>query len=155
MQGKIFKDSIEISVTRELKLFVRSMAANYQFIFQQEKYDFVQRAMIIDLVDRNSVGMLAERFATQREGEKMELTKQELYLFYTMMELVCRSFLSDVGDDFKAVAMKVNKVTEEKFNEVRNLELKIAQTLIQQIRRDFMEDPEFEELNDRIELLDQ
>lgn len=155
MQGKIFKDSIEISVTRELKLFVRSMAANYQFIFQQEKYDFVQRAMIIDLVDRNSVGMLAERFATQREGEKMELTKQELYLFYTMMELVCRSFLSDVGDDFKAVAMKVNKVTEEKFNEVRNMELKIAQTLIQQIRRDFMEDPEFEELNDRIELLDQ
>jgi hypothetical protein len=155
MQGKIFKDSIEISVTRELKLFVRSMAANYQFIFQQENYDFVQRAMIIDLVDRNGVGMLAERFATQREGEKMELTKKELYLFYTMMELVCRSFLSDVGDDFKAVAMKVNKVTEEKFNEVRNLELKIAQTLIQQIRRDFMEDPEFEELNDRIELLDQ
>jgi len=155
MQGKIFKDSIEISVTKELKLFVRSMAANYQFIFQQEKYDFVQRAMMIDLVDRSGVGMLAERFATQREGEKMELTKQELYLFYTMMELVCRSFLSEVGDDFKAVAMKVNKVSEEKFNDVRNMELKIAQTLIQQIRRDFMEDPEFEELNDRIELLDQ
>lgn len=155
MHGKVFKDSIEISVTKELKLFMRSMAASYQFIFQQEKYEFVQRAMLIDLVDRNGVGMLAERFATQREGEKMELTKQELYLFYTMMELVCRSFISDVGDDFKAVAMKVNKVTEERYNEVRNMELKIAQTLLQQIRRDFMEDPEFEEICDRLDLLDQ
>lgn len=155
MQSKIFKDSIEISVTRELKLFVRSMAASYQYIFQHENSDFVQRAMFIDLVDRNGVGMLAERFATQREGEKMELSKQELYLFYTMMELVCRSFLSDVGDDFKAVAMKVNKVSEDKYNEVRNMELKIAQTLLQQIRRDFMEDPEFEEICDRLDLLDQ
>lgn len=155
MQGKIFKDSIEISVTRELKLFVRSMAASYQFICQHEKHDFVQRAMMIDLVDKGGVALLAERFATQPEGEKMELSKQELYLFYTMMELVCRSFLSDVGDDFKAVAMKVNKVSEEKFNEVRNMELKIAQTLLQQIRRDFMEDPEFEEISDRIDLLDQ
>ena len=155
MQSKIFKDSIEITVTRELKLFVRPMAASYQYIFQHENSDFVQRAMFIDLVDRNGVGMLAERFATQREGEKMELSKQELYLFYTMMELVCRSFLSDVGDDFKAVAMKVNKVSEDKYNEVRNMELKIAQTLLQQIRRDFMEDPEFEEICDRLDLLDQ
>ncbi|MFN8153267.1 MAG: hypothetical protein U0Y08_03135 [Bacteroidia bacterium] len=155
MHGKVFKDSIEISVSRELKLFVRSMAASYQFIFQHENADFVQRAMMIDLVDRNGVGMLAERFATQREGEKMELSKQELYLFYTMMELVCRSFLSDVGDEFKSVAMKVNKVDEEKYNEVRNMELKIAQTLLQQIRRDFMEDQEFEEICDRLDLLDQ
>lgn len=155
MHGKVFKDSIEISVSRELKLFVKSMAASYQFIFQHENADFVQRAMMIDLVDRNGVGMLAERFATQREGEKMELSKQELYLFYTMMELVCRSFLSDVGDEFKSVAMKVNKVDEEKYNEVRNMELKIAQTLLQQIRRDFMEDQEFEEICDRLDLLDQ
>ncbi len=131
------------------------MAASYQFIFQHEKYDFVQRAMMIDLVDKGGVGLLAARFATQPEGEKMELSKQELYLFYTMMELVCRSFLSDVGDDYKAVAMKVNKVSEEKYNEVRNMELKIAQTLLQQIRRDFMEDPDFEEICDRIDLLDQ
>ena len=154
MQGKVFKDSIEITATKELKLFVRSIAATYQFIFQQETYDFVQRAMMIDLVDRTGVGLLAERFVKQKEGEPMELSKQEVYLFYTMMELVCRSFLSDVGDDFKSVAMKVNKVSEEKYNEVRNMELKIAQTLIQQIRRDFMEDPEFEEINDRVDLLD-
>ncbi|MBL7924561.1 MAG: hypothetical protein JNL88_10225 [Bacteroidia bacterium] len=154
MERKVFKDSIEITVTNELKLFIRSMAASYQFIFQQEKYDLVQRAMLIDLVDRNGVGLLANKFATSVTGEKLELSKEEIYLLYTMMELVCRSFLCDVGDDYKAIAMKVNKVTEDRFNEVRNLELKIAQTLIQQIRRDFIDDPDFEEVNDRIELLD-
>lgn len=154
MERKIFKDSIEITISNELKLFVRSIAASYQFVFQQEQYDFVQRAMLIDLIDKNGVGMLASRFAAASKGDKLELSKEELYLLYTMMELVCRSFLTDVGDDYKEIAMKVNKVTEEKYNEVRNLELKIAQTLIQQIRNDFMEDPDFEEINDRIELLD-
>lgn len=154
MERKIFKDSIEISISKELKLFIRSMAASYQFIFQQENYDFVQRTMVIDLVNKVGVTVLANKFAVAGIGEKIELTREELYLMYTMMELVCRSFLCDVGDDYKAIAMKVNQVSEEKFNEVRNTELKIAQTLIQQIRKEFSEDPDFDEINERIELLD-
>ena len=154
MERKIFKDSIEISISKELKLFIRSMAASYQFIFQQENYDFVQRTMVIDLVNKEGVTVLANKFAVAGIGEKIELTREEFYLMYTMMELVCRSFLCDVGDDYKAIAMKVNQVSEEKFNEVRNTELKIAQTLIQQIRKEFSEDPDFDEINERIELLD-
>ncbi len=130
------------------------MAASYQFIFQQEKYDFVQRAMMLDLVNKEGVAMLANKFSLSSEGDKIELTKDELYMMYTMMELVCRSFLCDVGDDYKAIAMSVNKVSDEKFNEVRNVELKIAQTLIQQIKKEFIEDPDFDEINERIELLD-
>lgn len=154
MERKIFKDSIDISVSKELKLFIRSMTASYQFIFQQEQYEFVQRTMMIDLVNKEGVTELANKFALAGIGEKIELTREELYLMYTMMELVCRSFLCDVGDDYKAIAMKVNQVSEEKFNEVRNTELKIAQTLIQQIRKEFSEDPDFDEINERIELLD-
>jgi arginyl-tRNA synthetase len=71
-----------------------------------------------------------------------------------MMELVCRSFLCDIGDDYKEIAMKLNKVDEEKYNEVRNTELAIAQALIQQIKKDFKEDPEFDEMLEKFELLD-
>ena len=104
MERKIFKDSIEISISKELKLFIRSMAASYQFIFQQENYDFVQRTMVIDLVNKEGVTVLANKFAVAGIGEKIELTREELYLMYTMMELVCRSFRCDVGDDYKAIA---------------------------------------------------
>jgi hypothetical protein len=154
MEDKQFKDSIEITVTQELKLFIRSMAATYQFVFQQERYDFVQRAMSIDLVDKNGVGVLANRFAVHTAGEKMELRKEEVYLLYTMMELVCRSFLTEAGDDFKTASISLNQVSEEKYNQVRNMELMIAQTLLQKIKADFIDDPEFEEISDRIDLLD-
>jgi len=154
MEGKIFKDSIEITVSEELKLFIRSMASSYQFVFQQIKYDFVQRAMKIDLVDTNGVAALAKRFAVQKAREKMELTKEEIYLLYTMMEMVCRSFLHDVGDDYKEIAMKVNKIEEERYNQVRSTELLIAQTLLQQLRNDVSDDPDFEEIQDRIALMD-
>lgn len=154
MSEKIFRDAVEITVSKELKLFIRSMAASYHFIFEQEKYDFVQRAMMIDLVNKQGVKVLAARFANAPIGEKLELMKEEVYLLYTMMELVCRSFLCDVGDDYKAIAMQLNQVSEEHYNEVRNTELMIAQTLIRKISGDFAEDPDFEEVAERIALLD-
>ena len=70
------------------------------------------------------------------------------------MEMVCRSFLHDVGDDYKLIAMKVNQISEQKYNEVRSTELLIAQTLLQQLKSDFDEDPDFEEIRERINLMD-
>jgi hypothetical protein len=70
------------------------------------------------------------------------------------MELVCRSFLTEIGDTYKEITMRINKVDEEKYNAVRNIELKIAQTLIQQIRVDFAKDPDFEEIEEKLEMLD-
>ena len=149
-----FKDEIDITVSKELKFFVRSMAASYRFIFQQQKYDLVKRADMIELVELELVAELAIRFATIPENSKLVLSRRELYLFYSMMELVCRSFLCEIGDDYKEIAMKLNKVDEAKYNEVRNTELSIAQALIQQIKKDFSADPEFDEMLEKFELLD-
>jgi hypothetical protein len=155
MASKLFKDQIDITITKELRLLVRSVAASYQFIFRQEKYDLVQRAGMLDLIDVKGVADLAARFSASQEHTKLVLSKEEVYLFYTMLELVCRSFLCDIGDDYKQIAMKINKVSEEHYNSVRNTELMIAQAIIQQIRKDFNEDPDFEEITERLELLDQ
>ena len=149
-----FKNEIDITVSKELKLFVRSMAASYHFIFQQQKYDLVMRADMIELVELEQVADLAIRFANTPENSKLVLSRKELYLFYSMMELVCRSFLCEIGDDYKEITMKLNKVDEDKYNEVRNTELSIAQALIQQIKNDFSADPEFDEMLEKFELLD-
>lgn len=149
-----FKDSIEITVSKELKLFIRSMAASYQFIFKQDRYEFVKRADMVELVELEEVARLAVRFATIPENSKMLLSKLELYQMYTMMELVCRSFLTEIGDEYKTIAMRMNKVDEDRYNSVRSTELKIAETLISQIKNDFKEDPVFDEILERLELLD-
>ncbi len=147
-------DSIGITASKELKLFVRSMVASYQFIFQQEKFELVQKADMLELIDRDAVGNLALRFAAVAENTRMNFTRQELYVFYTMIDLVCRSFLCDIGDEYKAITMKLNKVNEEKYNAVRNTELSIAQALLQKIRSEFSADPDFEEILERLEMLD-
>lgn len=155
MEKRVYRDFIEITASKELKLFVRSVAASYRFVFEQQHYDFVKRVMMLDLVNINGSGMLASRFASADPGDRLELSKDEVYLFYTMLELVCRSFLCEVGDDYKKIAMKLNQVSEEQYNRVRSTELIIAQTLIGQFRKDFMDDPDFEEISHRLVLLDQ
>lgn len=129
------------------------MAASYRFIFQQDRFDFVKRADMLELVELDEVANLAVRFAIIPEDSKLILTRRELYQMYTMMELVCRSFLTEIGDEYKAIAMRMNKVDEEKYNAVRNVELKIAQTLIQSIKQDFAADPDFDEIIERLEIL--
>ena len=131
------------------------MAASYQFIYQQEKFDLVRRADMLELIDRDGVGQIALNFAAVLENSKMTLTRLELYQFYLMMELVCRSFLTEIGDEYKAIAMRLNKVSERKYNEVRSMELTIAQTLISKIKSDFATDPEFEEMLEKLEMLDE
>ena len=129
------------------------MAASYRFIFQQDRFDFVKRADMLELVELDEVANLAVRFAIIPEDSKLILTRRELYQMYTMMELVCRSFLTEIGDEYKAIAMRMNKVDEEKYNAVRNVELKIAQTLIQSTKQDFAADPDFDEIIERLEIL--
>lgn len=155
MAGLKSKESIDISMAQELKLFVKSITASFRFMFYQEKYDFVQRVDMLELIDKNEVMQFANKIEQAELNTTLNLSREEIYLFYTLMEVVCRSFLTEVADDFKEMALKHNNVTEEKYNEVRNTELKIAQALILQIKKDFASEPGFEEILEKIEMLDE
>ena len=148
------REEIEITITKELKLFIRSMAASYRYISGQEHYDLIRRANMLELIDTQAIGHLASRFEAAQEKSRLVLTRQEVFDLYMMIDMVCRSFLCDIGDDYKAIAMKVNKVNETRYNQVRSTELYIAQALLEQFRKDFMVDPDFEELVERLALLD-
>lgn len=155
MQAAKRPDHIEISVSEELKLFIKSIAASFQFIFYQDKYDLQRRAEMLEIIERSEVAEFAAKIERTEVNSKIQLSRAEVYLFYTLMEIVCRSFLTEIADDFKAMALRHNKVTEERYLEVRNTELKIAQALIQQIKKDFSGEEDFEELLEKIELLDE
>ena len=148
------KETIEITIGLELKLFIKSITASFHFIFYQDKYDFARRVDMLELLDKTEVGMFAIKIEQAPENGSLTLSREEVYLLYTIMEVVCRSFLTEIADDFKAMALKHNKVSEEKYNDVRNTELKIAQVLIQQIKKDFSGEPRFEELLEKIDMLE-
>ena len=148
------KESIEISIGMELKLFIKSITASFNYIFYQDKYEFARRVDMLELLDKTEVGQFAVKIEMAPVNSMITLSREEVYLLYTVMEVVCRSFLTEIADDFKVMALKHNKVTEEKYNEVRNTELKIAQVLIQQIKKDFSDEPRFEEILEKIEMLE-
>ena len=148
-------DQIEISVGTELKLFIKSISASFQFIFYQDKYDLTRRVDMLEIIERSEVAEFASKIEHTAVDSKIQLSRVEVYLLYSLMEVVCRSFLTEIADDFKAMALKHNKISEERYLEVRNTELKIAQALIQQIKKDFAGEVNFEELLDKIEMLDE
>ena len=66
MAGLKSKDSIEITITQELKLFIKSITASYIFIFYQEKYDFARRIDMLELLEKEDVTRFAARVEKAR-----------------------------------------------------------------------------------------
>ena len=110
---------------------------------------------MLEIIERSDVAEFAAKVERTEVNSKIQLSREEVYLFYTLMDIVCRSFLTEIADDFKVMALRHNKITEERYLEVRNTELKIAQALIQQIKKDFKGEDDFEELLEKMEMLDE
>ena len=86
-------------------------------------------------------------------GEIMSLDMQEVLFFYALLELSCRIFLCDIGDDLKDMAIENGDTNEEEFYRVRSFYLRQAGEFLQNMKNSFSGKHEFEKLVSKIEQL--
>lgn len=146
--------SVNIPLSRELKLFMKSISAAYRFFVTQSDHELYQRALMLDLIHSEKVKDLALRFDRVPEGGNLPLNRDDLFSFFTLLDLVCRSHESSIGDAYKSLMTQVNEIGGKKYDAIRSTELSLAYSLLARIREDFSEDPEFEEISERLQLLE-
>jgi len=86
-------------------------------------------------------------------GEVISFDMQEVLFFYGLLELSCRIFLCEVGDDLKEMAIENGDTNEEEFTRVRSFYLRQAGDFLQNIKNSLSGKREFEELVSKIEQL--
>ena len=149
----LYGDKLNVKVTREFRQLVNISIAAGKFILIHPHYDLIREAMRLDMFE----DVMLEDFEVhnwQYEiGEVIKYDFEEVLFFYCLLELSCRIFLCEIGDDLKAMAIESGETDEAEFKRVRSFYLLQAQEYLLHIREMYNENPDFSELQGKIEQL--
>jgi hypothetical protein len=149
----LYGDKLSIKVTREFKQLVNISIAAGKFILIHPHYELIKEAMRLDMFEDEMLEDFEVHNWQYEIGEVITFDFEELLFFYSLLELSCRIFLCNIGDDLKAMAIESGETNEEEFVRVRSFYLLQAQEFLIRIRESFSGNPEFMELVGKIERL--
>ncbi len=149
----LYGDKLSIKVTREFRQLVNISIAAGKFILIHPHYELIKEAMRLDMFE----DVMLEDFEVhnwQYEiDEIIAFDFEETLFFYSLLELSCRIFLCEIGDDLKKMAIESGETDEDEFIRVRSFYLLQAQEYLIKIRKTFSNNNEFQELQGKIEQL--
>jgi len=149
----LYGDKLSIRVTREFRQLVNISIAAGKFICIHPHYELIREAMRLDMFEDEMLEDFEVHNWQYEVGEVITYDFEEVLFFYSLLELSCRIFLCEIGDDLKAMAIESGETNAEEFVRVRSFYLKQAQEFLIQIRETFGEHEAFIELQSKIEHL--
>ncbi len=149
----LYGDKLSIKVTREFKQLVNISIAAGKFILIHPHYELIKEAMRLDMFEDEMLEDFEVHNWQYEIGEVITFDFQEVLFSYSLLELSCRIFLCEIGDDLKAMAIESGETDAEEFVRVRSFYLTQAQEFLIQIRETFGDHPDFQELQGKIEHL--
>lgn len=138
-----------IPVTREFKELLSISIAAGKFVLIHPCYTLIRDLMKMDVLSEEQLDDLEVRMQHYELGEIMQLENEELFFIYSLLEITCRLFVSEIEDDLRIMAIHEAGASTEEYIRVRNLFLKQAEDFLHTVVAGFAENEEFSMLNDR------
>jgi len=127
-------NKLAVIVTKEFRQLVNIAVAAGKFILIHPHYDLIKEAMRLELFEGEWLDDFEIHNSQYEIGELITFETEEILFFYSLLDLSCRIFLCDAGDDLKKSAIESGETTEEKFIYLRSFHLHQAETFLQEIR---------------------
>ncbi len=149
----LYGDKLSIKVTREFRQLVNISIAAGKYILIHPHYELIQEAMRLDMFEDSMLEDFEVHNWQYEIDEIIAFDFEEMKFFYALLELSCRIFLCEIGDDLKKMAIESGETNEEEFVRVRSFYLLQAQEYLANIRKTFSSNNEFQELQGKIQRL--
>lgn len=149
----LYGDKLSVPITREFKQLVNISIAAGKFILIHPHYELIREAMRLDVIVDEQLEDFEVHNWQFEPGEIIAFDMQEVLFFYALLEISCRIFLCDIGDDLKEMAIENGDTNEEEFNRVRSFYLRQASEFLQKMKNGFSGKHEFRQLVSKIEQL--
>jgi hypothetical protein len=149
----LYGNKLAVNVTKDFKQLVNISIAAGKFIVIHPQYELIQEAMRLEVFEDVMLDDFEIHNSQYEIGEIVTFESEEMLFFYSLLDLSCRIFLCDVGDDLKKMAIQSGETTETEFNRVRSFHLHKAEKVLQQIREQFANYAPFQVLQHKMEQL--
>ncbi|MBL0063759.1 MAG: hypothetical protein IPP38_01805 [Bacteroidetes bacterium] len=142
----LYGDKVSVKITREFKQLVNISIAAGKFILLHPDYDLIREAMRLEMFEDERLEDFEVHNWQFEVDEIITYDQDEILFFYALLELSCRIFLCEIGDDLKKMAIESGETDAEEFVRVRSFFLRQAQDFLQNIRGCYENDEEFQSL---------
>lgn len=149
----VFGDKLSIQVTKEFKQLVNISIAAGKFILIHPHYELIREAMRLDMLEDGFLEDFEVHNWQYEIGEMITFEFEEVLFFYALLDVSCRIFLCEIGDDLKNMAIESGETDVEEFVRVRSFYLVQAEEFIQNIRETYQNHADFKLLQNKIEQL--
>jgi hypothetical protein len=149
----VYGDKLSVQVTREFKQLINISIAAGKFILIHPHYELIREAMRLDMLEDELLEEFEVHNWQYEIGEVITYDFEEILFFYALLDISCRIFLCEIGDDLRRMAIEGGETDDEEFKRVRSFYLIQAEQFIEQIKETFSTNQRFIELQSKIEQL--
>ena len=110
--------------------------------------------MRLDIIGEEPLDELEQAITMHEDEEVIQLEQEQVLFLYALLEIICRLFICEIGDDLKKLAIECGDTNEEEFLKVRSFFLQQAEALLHSTNETFRDNEEFQDLKSRIDQLD-
>jgi hypothetical protein len=104
----------------------------------------------LNLVNPEELDRFIQKIKSTPIGQTAIFTLKDEILIYTMMDVTCKAYLTDLGDRMESMNQEALKHTTSSFSEIRGTILKGCEIVMDGMREELAMYPEFEE---RVDIL--
>jgi hypothetical protein len=151
----ITENKIGLPLTRDFRQLLNSCLSGGKFIVIHPHYALIREAMRLDIIGEEQLDDLEIAINEQQEEEFIHLEKEQVLFLYSLLEIICRLFVCEIGDDLKKLAIECGDTNEEEFLKVRSFFLHQAEAFLHGTNETFRDHEEFISLKHRISQLDE
>jgi hypothetical protein len=148
------ENKITLPLTRDFRQLLHSSISGGKFIVIHPHYKLIREAMRLDIIGEEQLDELEAQVNENEEGEVIQLERDQVMFLYALLEIICRLFLCEIGDDLKKLAIECGDTNEEEFLKVRSFFLHQAEAFLHHTNEAFRDNEEFQDLKNRICQLD-
>jgi hypothetical protein len=149
----LYGDKLSVRITKEFKQLVNISIAAGKFILIHPQYELIKEAMRLELFQDERLEDFEVHNWQYEVGEAITYDFDEVIFFYALLELNCRIFLCEIGDDLKQMALDSGEVDEPEFYRLRSMHLKQAEDFLHKIHETYSTNDKFNLLQNKLERL--
>ena len=144
------EEFFNIQLTPTSRMLLISAFSTAKFTLLHENHPLEDAIYENELINESELTELFQRIKNAGDNDMIEFSLDDEILIYSVLDVTCKTFLTNIGDDFKEINHAAKSASVENINEVRNILLKGCQVVMDGMRTSLSQNKKFME---RVKLL--
>ncbi|MBL0342481.1 MAG: hypothetical protein IPP71_17205 [Bacteroidetes bacterium] len=144
-------DKFKLKMNLVIQNLLLTSLGMVKFVLHHESHPISEAIREFKLLDSDQLDSFFKEIKKAKPGQTLVFSLEDEILIYTIMDISCKAYLTDLGDKMESVNSKRLEESNATFSEIRNTVLKGCQFVMEGMRESLSGYPEFD---DRVDILD-